>query len=159
MKVFGHPYGYKFFINNSDWRELSKEEKAKFKLGKHYLTYLVNPKLGKEFCVVLDGFYKNDNLQVFYKACKKVFKDNKYTVEAEENCEFINPKNEKINCIKAFVKKPDGLYQTSFFMKLTGKTARGVGLGCVSTFSQKLGDENEDIIKEALSNWEYFDAK
>lgn len=153
-------YGYKSSLDET-WRELTSEEKEKYNIPKNNLNYLVNETKRSEFMVVYDGFNQNkDDIENFYTLCANTLKAHNFKILDEETFTCNSQiSNQKIIAKKCLSFTPNGIFQVSYFMRLSGLTPHGYMYGCLTTTVNVNHDDNESNLIEAISNWTYLDVK
>ncbi len=149
--------GYCFYLNDN-WRELTIEEREQFGITDKTLNYLVNIKEGKEFFVQFDGYSQiEDDVDQFYNICKTNML--KYGMKFLNEEEFIGVSmvsGQKIHARKSMCQLPNGIVQTSYFTRLSGKTPNGYMYGCLTTSVTADHDSFESALVSALTNWKYL---
>lgn len=161
MKTFGaEEEGFRFYLNNDNWRELTKEEKERFDISGQVINYMINQELQKEFIVVGDSYsQEKDDVKNFYEVNKKNLLAAGVEILNEESFvgnSFIG--KTQVKACKTFSKMPDGHLQVSYFMRLGGNKAGSYLYGCLTTSVLKDHDDNESNLVNAITNWEYFDV-
>lgn len=158
MKKFTGLGGYEFYLDDT-WEELTQQERAKFNVNPRVLNYLVNYTSGKEFLINPDGYApNNDDLERFFNLCKNTMI--KYNIEIINEEKFVGISlisGEKMEAYKLMSRMPNGILQTSYFMRLTGETPRGYLYGCLTATVEDNHDENEAVLIETITNWKYID--
>lgn len=162
MKTFGaEEEGFIFYLNNENWRELTKEEKERFGISGQVINYMINQQLQKEFIVVGDSYSADkEYLDCFYETNKKNLISAGVKILNEEQFvgnSFIG--KTQVKAYKTFSQMPDGHLQVSYFMRLGGNKEGHYLYGCLTTSVLKDHDDNEGTLVSALNNWEYFDVK
>jgi len=145
--------GYAFKLD-SRFRELSKEEKAKYNISNNITTYLLNESQGLEMMISFDGFYQSNNLEEFYNLFNNNMINNNFQIINEEK--FVSTQGINKTAFKLLSKTPSGRLQVSYFMTLTDNTEKGTGFGCITANPRQDHDVIEGYIIEVLNNWYYI---
>ena len=150
--LFINEIGFSFKLN-SRFREITQEERKKFNVSNQLINYLINESQGLEILISFDGFYFENNLEEFYKSCKKYMINSGFQCINEER--FISTTGLHKEAYKIFSKIPDGRFQVSYFLRLTDLTSKGYGFGCITANPSKDHDIVEGYIIEMINNWGY----
>ena len=145
--------GYSFKLN-SDFREITPEERVRANIDNNTPTVLISKSQNILIKISLDGFYPYNNLNEFYETCKKNMIDYGYQVISEEY--FKSTEGLQKEAYKLLAKHPQGPLQVSYFMQLSDNTDKGYAMGCITSNPKEDHGVEESYIIEMINNWEYI---